>query len=91
MRRRGNDLEPFQERFGLLAAVGFHDADDDVVAVLASGAGRFQHGVGLADPGSGADENPQLAGAAVLAPGGFEQSLRRWPLIALLICHSSAT
>ena len=82
-----NDLEPVQQRFGFLAAVRLHDADDDVVAVLAPGAGRLQHGVGLADAGRGADEDPQLAGAAFLAPGGFEQSLRRGPLIALLICH----
>ena len=31
-----DDLEPFEQRLGLLAAVGLDDADDDVVAVLAS-------------------------------------------------------
>ena len=82
-----NDLEPFQQRFGFLAAVRLDDADHNVVAVLAPGARRLQHGVGLADAGRGADEDPQLAGAAFLAPGGFEQGLRRGPLVALLICH----
>ena len=34
-----NDLEAFEQRLGLLAAVGLDDADDDVVAVLSCGRG----------------------------------------------------
>ena len=82
-----NDLETFQQRFGFLAAVRLDDSDYNIVAVLAPGAGSLQHGVGLADPGRCTDEDPQLSGAAFFAPGGFEQGLRRRPLIALLICH----
>ena len=82
-----NNLQSVQQRFGFLAAVRLHDPDDNVVAVLAPRARRLQHGVGLADAGGGADEDPQLAGAAFFAPGGLEQSLRRGPLVALLICH----
>ena len=35
----GDDLEPLEQRLGLLAPVGFDDADDDIVAVLACGRG----------------------------------------------------
>ena len=58
-----NDLEAFEQRLGLLAAVGLDDADDDVVAVLLARAGLLQHLVGLADAGRGTDEDPELADA----------------------------
>src|ERR1700730_4917566 len=82
-----NNLQPVQQRLGFLAAVRLHDPDDDVVAILAPCARGLQHGVGLADAGGGADEDPQLAGTTFLAPGSLEQSFRRGPLVALLICH----
>ena len=44
-----NDFEAFQQRFGIPAAVGLHDADDDIVAVFPAGTGLVQHLVGLAD------------------------------------------
>ena len=72
-----NDLETLEQRLGLLPAVGFDDADDDVVAVLLAGARRLQHFVGLADAGSGADEDAQLADAALLSPGRFQQGVGR--------------
>ena len=74
MRPARNDLEAFQQRFGLAAAVGLDDADDDVVAVLLAGVGLLQHLVGLADAGRGADENPQLADAPLFAARRFEQA-----------------
>ena len=44
-----DDFEALQQRFGLLAAVGFDHADDDVVAVFFSGVRLLQHLVGFAD------------------------------------------
>ena len=84
-----NDFEALHQRFGFLAAVGLDHADDDIVAVFLAGAGGLQHRVGLADAGGGADEDPQLADAAFLAPGRLQQGFRRWPLIriASLVCH----
>src|SRR5262245_4767320 len=82
-----NNLQAVQKGFGLLAAVGLHDPDDHVVAVLVAGTRGLQHRVSLADSRRGADEDPELAGATVFAPGGLEQSFRRGPLVALLICH----
>ena len=81
---------PSSSAFGLLAAVGLDDADDDVVAVLACLARAcLQHLVGLADAGRRADENLELADAALLPPGRLEQGLRRGSLVkvAPLICH----
>ena len=85
----GNDLEPFEQSLRLFAAMGLDDADDDIVAVLLSGAGLLQHLVGLADAGRGADENLEPAGRALLPPGGLEQGLRRRSLVGVapLIRH----
>ena len=79
-----DDLEALEQRLGLLPAVGFDDADDDVVAVLHAGARGLQHLVGLADAGGGADEDAQLADAAFLAPGRFQQGLGRRPLVGIV-------
>ena len=72
----GNDFEALQQRLGFLAAMGLDDAGDDVVAVLQPRVGLLQHFVGLADAGRGADENPQLADAPLLAARRFEQGFR---------------
>src|SRR5262249_24493032 len=86
-----DDLEALQQRLGLTAAVGLHDADDDVVAVLLAGAGLLQHLVGLADARRGTDEDSQLPPARSPPPGRLEQGLRRRPLIiAPRICHFSS-
>ena len=84
-----NDLETFEQRFGLLAAMGFHHADDDIVTVLPPRTCLLQHLVGLADTRRGADEDLQLAGTAFLAPRRFQQGFRRRPLVrvAPLLCH----
>ena len=84
-----NDLQAFEQRFGLLAAVRLDDADDDIVAVLLAGARLLQHLVGLADAGRGADEDSELADAPFLAARRFEQGFRRGPMfgIAPLIRH----
>ena len=79
----GNDLQALQQRFGLAAAVGLDHADDDIVAVFFPGAGLLQHLVGLADAGRGTHEDPELAGAAFLPPGRFEQRFRRWSLVSI--------
>ena len=62
----GDDFEAVEQRFGLFAAVGLHDADDEIVAVLLSGPGLLQHLIGLADAGCGAHENLQPAEPALL-------------------------
>jgi hypothetical protein len=43
----------------------------------------LEHFVGLADAGSGADENLQLSDASVLTPGGLQERLRGRALIAI--------
>ena len=85
------DLEALEQRLGLLAAVRLDDADDDVGPVLRLGPGGLQHLVGLADAGSGADEDLQPAGMSFLAPGRFEERFRRGSLIEVvtLIRHQA--
>src|SRR5262249_2600118 len=84
-----NGFETFEQRLGLLAAVGLHDANDDVVAVLFPGTSRLQHLVGLADARRSTDKDSEFADAALFAPGCFQQRLRRRSLITIasLICH----
>ena len=60
------DLQPLEERRGLLPPVGLDQADDDVDALVALLARGREHRVGLADAGAGAEEDPQLA--ALLRP-----------------------
>jgi hypothetical protein len=72
----GDDLDALQQGFGLLAAVSLDDAGDDVVAVLLPRMGLLQHLVGLADAGSGADEDAQLADAPLLAARRFKKRFR---------------
>ena len=90
-----DDFEPFEQRFGFLAAVGLDDADDDIVAVFLPGAGLLQHLVGLADARRRADEDLELAGALLLAPGRLKQRFRRRsddrPASRPLICHQRPT
>ena len=76
-------FEPLQQRFGLRPAMGLDHADDDIGAGLLPGMGALQHLVGLADAGSGADENLEPAGAAVLAPGRFQKGFRRRTLFGI--------
>ena len=87
-----NDLEAFEQRLGLFAAMRLDHADDNVLAVLQAGARLLQHLVSLADAGSGAEEDLQLAGAALFPFGLFQQGLGRGPLvqIAPLFCHEAS-
>ncbi len=71
-----NDFQPAEQRLGFLAAVGFDDADDDVVAVFLARLRLLQHFVGFADAGRGADEDSQLADAPFLAARRFEERFR---------------
>ena len=88
----GHDFEALQQRFGLFASVGLHDADDNVVAVLLSGPGLLQHFIGFADARRGTHEDLQLAEASLFAPGRLEQGIRRRALVWLtpLICHAAS-
>ena len=76
-----NDFEPLQQRLRLLAAMRLDDADDDIVAVALARARRLQHRIGLADAGRRADENLELADAALLLPGSLQQGFGRGPLV----------
>jgi hypothetical protein len=71
-----DDLKPLQQRLGLRAAMGFHHADHDIVAVPLTGAGLLEHLVGLADAGRSADENSEPADAPFLPSGRFQQCFR---------------
>jgi hypothetical protein len=71
-----DDLEALEQRLGFLPSMRLDDTDDDVIAVLPAGARLLQHLVGLADAGRRADEDLQLAGAALLAPRRREERLR---------------
>src|SRR5262249_3651070 len=86
-----NDLETFEQRLGLLAAVRLHDANDDVVTVLFPGTSRLQHLVGLADARRSTHKDSELADAALFAPGCLQQRIRRRSLITVtsLISHSA--
>ena len=55
------DLEPLEQRRGLLPPVGLDQADDDVDAFVALLARRDEHRVGLPHAGAGAEEDPELA------------------------------
>src|SRR5665213_3149015 len=72
-----DDFEALEQRLGFLAAMGLSDADDDVVSIVLSGAGRLEHLVGLADTGCGANEDPELPDAGLLASRFFKQGFRR--------------
>ncbi|MNS64718.1 hypothetical protein D3C72_978550 [compost metagenome] len=52
-----------EQRFGFGAAMGFDDASDDFHALAQLRVGGLEHGVGLADTGSGAEENLEPATA----------------------------
>jgi hypothetical protein len=58
---RRQDLEPFEQRFGLGSAVQLDVADDHVDAVVALAPRRFEHRVALADAGRRAEKNAQPA------------------------------
>ncbi len=80
----GDDRQALEQRFGFLAPVGLDDADHDIGAVLALGAGLQKHLIGLADAGRGADENAQPADAGLLAPGRFQKRLGRGTLLGIM-------
>ena len=73
-------FEALQQRLGLGAPVGLDHADHDIGAGLQLGMRALQHLIGLADAGRGADEDLEPAGAALLAPGCFQQGFRRGAL-----------
>ncbi len=76
-------FEPRQQRLGFGPAVSLDHADHDIGAGLDPRMRALQHLVGLADPGGGADEDFQLAGATFLPPGRFQQGFRRGTLFGI--------
>ena len=59
---------PAQQRFGLLAPVGFDIADDDIHLGFDLARG-FEHGIGLAHAGAIAQENFHFAAFRLLFSG----------------------
>ena len=81
---RRDDFESFEQGFGVGPAVRFDVADDNVDPFGLVAAGSFQHGIGLADAGSVAEENLQLsAGRGLhrleLGPTGCRDRVAWWP------------
>src|ERR1017187_10572271 len=87
-----DDIETVQQRFGLFPAMSLHDADDNIVAVFASGTGLLQHFVGLADARRRTHENLELTDATLFPPGRLKQGFRRGSSIkvATLVCHQAS-
>ncbi len=67
-------LQPFDERGGLAAPVGFHQTDDDVDAIGLQPTRPRQHRVGLADAGGCAEKNRELPLSPL--PGQRQQCVR---------------
>src|SRR5262249_44292907 len=86
-----DDFEIFEERLGLLTAVGLHYAHNDVIAVLLSRPGLLQHLIGFAEARSCTHEYLQRPEASFLTSGRFKQGFRRRALVlfAPLFCHSA--
>ena len=78
------DLEAFQQRLGLDAAVGLDETDDDVAPFGFRGAGRRKHGIGLAHAGCGAKK--YLEFSAPLFLGEREERFGRCSL-PFVDCH----
>ena len=54
-----NDLEVLENCSGRFALMGFHHGDDNVTSLVAKSRSFFQHRVGLADAGSGAEQHSE--------------------------------
>ncbi len=67
--------QPFDQRLGFPAAVGFHDTDNGIDAIRELRPAGHQHLIGLADAGCGAQKN--LQPASCLALGIFQQRIGR--------------
>ncbi len=81
-REAGQGLEPFRQRSGFAAPMGFDEADDHVGAPGRQGPGAFEHGEGLADTGRHAEEYgeaaPAFAGSKLQQRRGVGPSLVVW-------------
>jgi hypothetical protein len=64
-----------QQGAGLVATVGLDQADDHVEALGLGPPGRLEHGVGLADPGRGAEEDLEVPARTLRARRHFQQRL----------------
>ena len=76
-----DDLKSVEQGLGLLAAMGFGHADDDVDPLPALGLGRGQHLVGLADAGRSPQKD--LQPAAGFLGRLLQQGIRRGPVVAV--------
>src|SRR5664280_46145 len=80
-----NDIETFQQYFGLFPAMSLHAVDDNIVAVFASGTGLLQHFVGLADARRRTHKDLELTDATLFSPGRLSGNTVTDKMKALLI------
>ena len=78
---RGDDLQPVEQRGGLRPAVRLDERDHHVGAALRAAVPLAEHGVRLADPGGGAEVDPQVpasrpGGLAAVSPAVVVRHLR---------------
>jgi hypothetical protein len=78
----GQDFQAVEERFGFFTPVGLDKADYDFHALAFLLSGGLEHGIGLADPRSGAEEDLEL-------PLAFPLFLFAGPLEKLVGIRSS--
>src|ERR1035437_9708200 len=57
-------LQPLEQLGGVFAAMGLHEANDDVGAAPGAPVALLEHGHGLADSGRGAEVDPQESASA---------------------------
>ena len=76
--RARHDRHSFQQRFGFLAAVRFHNSDHDLASFRLFLPRGLQHGVGLSDTGRHPEENLEFAagGLRLLALHAREKCVR---------------
>ncbi len=71
----GNGGDTVQKRQGILAAMCFDNANNDVNAFLETLSGIFKHGIGFADARTTAKINLQAAALRVRRVDGMKQSI----------------
>ena len=83
----GYDVETLDQTLGLAPSMGFDDADDDIHTFALALLGRLQHGVGLADAGSGPEKDFQPA--AILFLRSREKRIGIGAIGSINIGHNS--
>src|SRR5262245_5076015 len=75
------DFEAVDELLGLAPAMRFDQPGNDIAAAQFLGAAGAEHGIGLPDPGSGAEKNFQVSPPFLFGQG--EERVRRGSLLCV--------